>query len=136
MASRRAVIPVAVAGILVVTAGGVGAYATVRGPSGSYRTAVAGERSVRATLSTTGTVGPAASATVAFPIAGTVDSVPVAPGDSVAADATLATVDTAANGETRRPAPGCPPKITTMANVRHAVAIPVAASARRCATVA
>ena len=46
VASRRVVIPVAVAGVLVVTAGGVGAYATVRGPAGSYRTAVAGVRSV------------------------------------------------------------------------------------------
>ena len=96
MASRRAVIPVAVAGVLVVTAGGVGAYATVRGPAGSYRTAVAGLRSVNATLSATGTVGPASSATVAFPIAGTVDSVPVAVGDAVAANATLATVDATA----------------------------------------
>jgi multidrug efflux pump subunit AcrA (membrane-fusion protein) len=87
------VIPVAVAGMLVVTAGGVGAYAAVRGPAGSYRTAVAGERSVTATLSATGTVGPASSATVAFPIAGTVDSVPVAVGDAVAANATLATLD-------------------------------------------
>ena len=96
MASRRVVIPVAVAGVLVVTAGGVGAYATVRGPAGSYRTAVAGLRSVNATLSATGTVGPASSATVAFPIAGTVDSVPVAVGDAVAANATLATVDATA----------------------------------------
>ena len=96
MASRRVVIPVAVAGVLVVTAGGVGAYATVRGPAGSYRTAVAGLRSVNATLSATGTVGPASSATVAFPIAGTVDSVPVAVGDTVAANATLATVDATA----------------------------------------
>jgi len=96
VASRRVVIPVAVAGVLVVTAGGVGAYATVRGPAGSYRTAVAGLRSVNATLSATGTVGPASSATVAFPIAGTVDSVPVAVGDAVAANATLATVDATA----------------------------------------
>lgn len=93
MASRRVVIPVAVAGILVVTAGSVGAYAAVRGPAGSYRTAVAGQRSVTATLTATGTVGPASSATVAFPVAGTVDSVPVAVGDAVAANATLATLD-------------------------------------------
>jgi HlyD family secretion protein len=93
VASRRVVIPVAVAGILVVTAGGVGAYAAVRGPAGSYRTAVAGQRSVTATLTATGTVGPASSATVAFPVAGTVDSVPVAVGDAVAANATLATLD-------------------------------------------
>lgn len=46
-----------------------------------------------ATLTATGTVGPASSATVAFPIAGTVDSVPVAVGDAVAANATLATLD-------------------------------------------
>jgi HlyD family secretion protein len=90
------VIPVAVAGMLVVTAGGVGAYAAVRGPDGSYRTAVAGVRSVDSTLSATGTVEPASSATVAFPIAGTVDSVPVAVGDAVAANATLATLDTTA----------------------------------------
>jgi multidrug efflux pump subunit AcrA (membrane-fusion protein) len=93
VASRRVVIPVAVAGILVVTAGGVGAYAAVRGPAGSYRTAVAGQRSVTAMLTATGTVGPASSATVAFPVAGTVDSVPVAIGDAVAANATLATLD-------------------------------------------
>lgn len=87
--------PVAVAGCLVLTGGGVAAYAAARSPGGSYRTATAAVRAVSATLPATGTVGSKSSATVSFPVAGTVAGVPVAVGDRVAAGAELATLDSA-----------------------------------------
>ena len=50
-------------------------------------------RPVNATLQATGTVQPASSATVSFPISGTVATVPVSVGSTVSAGSVLATVD-------------------------------------------
>ena len=93
-ARRRRTRRVAVAGVAValVAVGGVG-YASTRGPAERYRTAPAEEASVAQTVTGTGTVASAARADVAFQVAGTVATVDVSVGDTVAAGDVLATLD-------------------------------------------
>ena len=76
------------AGVLVVVSDG-------RDPSGSYRTATATQGSVDQVLQTVASIEPVTQATVAFPIAGTVDTVEVSAGDRVDVGAELASLDTA-----------------------------------------
>jgi multidrug efflux pump subunit AcrA (membrane-fusion protein) len=59
-----------------------------------YRTAPVGTHDVTATLTSVGSIEPVSGASVAFPAAGTVATVNVAPGDTVVAGQTLATLDT------------------------------------------
>jgi HlyD family secretion protein len=76
---------VIVAGLLVTSAFGSS------GPD--YRTAAVTRRAVDATLNRVGTIEPVSQATVAFPVAGTVASVSVKPGDSVDVGTALASLD-------------------------------------------
>lgn len=82
------------AGVVVVVAGGAVIWATSASSSPGYRTATAGPASVTATLDTTGTIEPVASATLAFPSSGQVASVPVQVGQQVTPGQTLAQLDT------------------------------------------
>ncbi|KAA9153707.1 HlyD family efflux transporter periplasmic adaptor subunit [Amycolatopsis acidicola] len=84
----------AVAGAVVVVAGGAVFWATSGSASAGYRTAVAGPAKVTATLDTTGTIEPVQNATVSFPSSGQVASIPVQVGQSVTAGQTLAQLDT------------------------------------------
>lgn len=95
-ARRRRTRRVVVAGtaVALVAVGGVG-YASTRGPDERYRTATAEEASVAQTVTGTGTVASAARADVAFQVAGTVATVDVAVGDTVAAGDVLAALDPA-----------------------------------------
>ncbi len=65
------------------------------GSSGSdYRVATVARRDVDATLTGVGTIEPISQATVAFPVSGTVASVPVRVGDVVGVGTILASLDT------------------------------------------
>ena len=81
--------------IAVLLAGGTLA---VRRTSGSdnagYRVATVGTHDVDAVLSGVATIEPVSQATVAFPVAGTVASVAVQPGEKVTAGQQLASLDT------------------------------------------
>lgn len=61
----------------------------------TFRTAVAGERSVDQVMDEVGTIDPVTFAQVAFPADGTVDSVDVAVGETVSVGQVLATLDPA-----------------------------------------
>ncbi|MGI9080197.1 MAG: HlyD family efflux transporter periplasmic adaptor subunit [Acidimicrobiales bacterium] len=84
-------------GVVVVVLGLV-ARATVADTSsgGSYRTATATKATVLQTLTRAGTIEPVAQATIAFPVAGTVATVTVRVGDTVATGQELASLDTTA----------------------------------------
>lgn len=83
-------------GILALVAIVVGAVAAGgQGSSGNYRTAAATIGSVDQVLEAVATIEPVAQATVAFPIAGTVESVDVDAGDTVEVGTELAALDTA-----------------------------------------
>src|ERR1044072_7568392 len=60
----------------------------------SFRTALVKRASGSQTLQRSGTIEPIAQGTVAFPIAGTVSTVAVQPGQTVSTAQTLATLDT------------------------------------------
>jgi RND family efflux transporter MFP subunit len=94
--SRRGLLAAGTAAVVLVAAGGVAAYAANRSGAPAYRTATVGTASVSQTLHATGTVQPATSATLSFPVAGTVASLLVAPGDTVTAGQRLAALDTTA----------------------------------------
>jgi HlyD family secretion protein len=68
--------------------------ASASGPA-HYRTAVAAQRDVDATLHGVATIEPVAQAAVAFPVSGTVATVAVTPGTTVTGGQPLATLDTA-----------------------------------------
>ena len=91
---RRRVTRGLVAGGLVASlaVGGV-ALAAAREPTDHYRTALATTASVEQTIDAVGTVASAARADASFSVGGTVGTVDVAVGDTVAAGAPLATLD-------------------------------------------
>jgi multidrug efflux pump subunit AcrA (membrane-fusion protein) len=95
---RRALVTAGVAGCLVLASGAV-AYAATRSSGPGYRTVAATDRAVSETLQLVGTIQPASSATVSFPVSGTVATVPVRAGDTVTAGQTLATLDATALSE-------------------------------------
>ncbi len=80
--------------VAAVVAGGVAVAASQGDDGPAYRTAIAGRHDVDQTLDLVGTVEPVSQATVAFPVAGSVATVDVAVGDSVAVGQRLATLDT------------------------------------------
>jgi multidrug efflux pump subunit AcrA (membrane-fusion protein) len=80
--------------VVVLVAGAVTAYASTRSENPTYRTATVATQTVQQTLQATGTVEPGQSATVSFPVSGTVKTVAVAVGDSVRRGQVLATLDT------------------------------------------
>lgn len=85
------------AGVVAVVVIGAAATLSVRAAAGTgdrgYRTAVVGQHDVSATLTSVGTIEPVSQASVAFPVAGTVDAVAVATGNTVHLGQTLATLD-------------------------------------------
>ncbi|HEX7132514.1 MAG TPA: HlyD family efflux transporter periplasmic adaptor subunit [Iamia sp.] len=83
--------------VVVVLAGiGLGARAALGSSSSrGLRTATVATRSVDEVVQLVATVEPVSQASVAFPVAGTVSSVEVQPGDTVPTGATLATLDDA-----------------------------------------
>ena len=90
---KRAALAVAVIAVAVLVGG------LVMGASGSspqYRTVAAGQRDVQAVLQGVGTIEPVTQAAVAFPVAGTVASVNVNVGDTVAVGQALAALDVSA----------------------------------------
>ncbi len=89
----RALTAIGIAGFLVVASGAV-AYAATRPGGPTYRTATATSTNVAQTLRAIGTIEPASSATVSFPVSGTVARVLVATGDRVSAGQQLASLDT------------------------------------------
>jgi multidrug efflux pump subunit AcrA (membrane-fusion protein) len=91
--SRRARLIAALVVLLVLAGGGV-AYASLSTSSPSYVTATVTRGDVTQTLSEVGTVQPARSADVSFPVSGSVASVDVAGGDRVTAGEALARLDT------------------------------------------
>lgn len=83
--------------VAVVLAGAVALAAraaTAGGTAGGYRTAVADRTSFSETLVTSGAVQPVSQVSLTFPVAGTVASVLVRAGQTVAAGALVATLDT------------------------------------------
>ncbi len=100
---RRARRVAAIGVVAVVLVGGTFA---VRRASGSdnagYRVATVGTHDVDAILSGVATIEPVSQATVAFPVAGTVKSVNVQPGDTVTAGQPLAALDTDELSQTLR----------------------------------
>lgn len=78
----------------LVLVGGIAAVAGGASSSGGFRTAVVSTRSVDQELAGVATIEPVDQAAVAFPVAGTVESVSVAVGDTVAVGDELATLDT------------------------------------------
>ena len=93
-AALGAVVVLAVVGSAVVAARASGSE------PGRYRTAAVSRRDVAALLDAVATIEPVSQAAVAFPVAGTVDSVRVEVGDSVTVGGTLATLDTASLEDT------------------------------------
>lgn len=94
-AVRRTVVAVVAVAALI----GIGATvvaATASSSTQGFRTATAATRSVDEVMQLVATVEPVSQASVAFPVAGTVSTVGVQPGDTVATGTTLATLDTAA----------------------------------------
>lgn len=82
-------------GVVAVAAGG-------QTSSGDYRTSTATLTSVDQVLHAVATIEPVAQATVAFPIAGTVEAVDVSVGDEVRVGTALAELDTASLQRTLR----------------------------------
>jgi multidrug efflux pump subunit AcrA (membrane-fusion protein) len=90
---KRAALAVAVIAVAVLVGG------LVMGASGSspqYRTVAASQRDVQAVLQGVGTIEPVTQAAVAFAVAGTVSTVNVNVGDTVAVGQALAALDVAA----------------------------------------
>lgn len=94
----------------LLAAGGVALFAFMviavaadgQSSSGHYRTAVATTGSVDQVLRSVATIEPVTQAAVAFPIAGTVETVDVAVGDLVTVGTTLASLETASLERTLR----------------------------------
>ena len=94
----------------LLAAGGIAVFAFVviavaangQTSSGHYRTAVATTGSVDQVLRSVATIEPVTQAAVAFPIAGTVETVDVAVGDRVAVGTRLASLETATLERTLR----------------------------------
>jgi len=82
--------------LAVVVVGAMTAYASTRNDQPSYRTATVSTQTVQQTLEATGTVEPGSSATVSFPVSGTVATVRVAMGSRVQRGEVLATLSTTA----------------------------------------
>lgn len=84
----------AASAVVIVVLGGAVAAASARSESGpSYRTARASMEAVDQELSSVGTVEPVSQASVAFPVAGTVEAVDVMVGQEVTVGTPLATLD-------------------------------------------
>jgi len=95
-ARRRRVVVLTAAGAVVLMAAGGGVALAVAGSGQDrYRTAEVTRGTVTQTIHATGTVSSATRRDLAFSVAGTVATVPVAVGDSVTAGQTVATLDTA-----------------------------------------
>ena len=88
---RRLTVVVVVA-VLVLAAGG-GIWAATGSSAASYRSATVRMGDVDQTLNSYGTVQPINQAVVAFPVGGTVATVPVTVGEHVKVGQTLATID-------------------------------------------
>ena len=91
----------AAAVVALVVAGSIGAYLLTRSgtkasAAPSYRMVAAATGTIRQAITTTGTIEPAAQDSVDFQVSGLVTSVRVTAGQTVAAGAVLATVDSAA----------------------------------------
>jgi HlyD family secretion protein len=97
---RRTTIAVAAAVVLVASV--VLATQAFGAGEAGYRTATVGRHDVDARQTGVATIEPVAQASVAFPAAGTVATVPVKVGDRVAAGQTLATLDPASLERTVR----------------------------------
>ncbi|MDR3360015.1 MAG: HlyD family efflux transporter periplasmic adaptor subunit [Bifidobacteriaceae bacterium] len=91
---RRLLLPAALTAV-ALGAVGTGAYALARPATPGYRTAVATSGSVVQQASGVGTIGLVSEQEAAFQVAGTVMTVAVGVGDTVAAGQTLATLDPA-----------------------------------------
>ena len=85
----RCVITAVVVGLVTT-----GALAATTSHHATYRTETVTRAAVKETLEQTGTIEPVSQATVAFPTSGTIASVDVAVGDTVATGQTLAKLDT------------------------------------------
>ena len=85
---------IAIAGAVVVVAGGAVFWATSASSSPGYRAAVAGPASVTSTLDTSGTIEAVTQSTLAFPASGQVSAVDVSVGQQVTAGQALAQLDT------------------------------------------
>ncbi|GAA3572469.1 efflux RND transporter periplasmic adaptor subunit [Microlunatus spumicola] len=93
---RRRWLVVAVVALVLVGGGGALAWGLTRGtstPAATERTVTASRETVKETVGATGTVEPARRADLTFGASGTVTSVEVAVGDSVAKGDVLATLD-------------------------------------------
>ncbi|HJQ42389.1 MAG TPA: efflux RND transporter periplasmic adaptor subunit [Jatrophihabitantaceae bacterium] len=91
--SARKVVAVGVGAAVVV--GGGGAALALTGSSGpDYRLATVMRGTIAQTVSTTGTIASVNSATLQFPVSGTIADVAVQVGDSVRAGETVATLNT------------------------------------------
>jgi HlyD family secretion protein len=90
---KRAALAVAVIAVAVLV-GGLVMGASESSPQ--YRTVAASQRDVQAVLQGVGTIEPVTQAAVAFPVAGTVSTVNVNVGDTVAVGQALATLDISA----------------------------------------
>ncbi len=94
---RRRVRRVGVVAVLVLVAAAAGLLSNRHDASGAdrYRTATAQARQIDSVLTSVATIEPVTQAQVAFPVAGTVATVDVAVGDTVAVGTPLASLDTA-----------------------------------------
>jgi multidrug efflux pump subunit AcrA (membrane-fusion protein) len=93
--ARRVVAVVAIV-VVVAMIGLVGFQAAASSTSTKYRTAPATTTDVTAMITSVASIEPVSQASVAFAVAGTVQTVDVAVGDTVVAGAMLATIDTQA----------------------------------------
>jgi RND family efflux transporter MFP subunit len=92
--TAKAVTAVAVGVVVLVVAGSVTAYAATRTAAPDYRTAAATTQTVEQVLQSTGTIEPGTSASVSFPVSGTVVSVQAVLGNHVTKGQQLAALDT------------------------------------------
>lgn len=92
--------------VLLVLLGGLGAWLLTREQPAAAATVTAtvGTETIRETVSAQGTLSPAKSSTLTFPVSGTVTSVRVEPGDTVRRGQVLAVVDDDALVAVRRAA--------------------------------
>ena len=88
---RRLTVIVVVAVLILASAGGI--WAATGSSAASYRWSTAKKADVDQTLDSYGTVKPINQAAVAFPVSGTIATVPVTVGEHVTTGQTLATIE-------------------------------------------